>query len=59
MLKLFALPHDKYEWMKASLSQFLKEFNFTYKHVLGEEQLTIYLRAYNEFINQKAKKTQG
>jgi hypothetical protein len=59
LIKLFALPHDKYEWLKASLSQFLKEFNITYKHVLGEDQLSMYLGAYNQFISQKKKKTEG
>lgn len=59
LIKLFSLPHDKYEWLKSSLSQFLKEFNITYKSILGEEQLSAYLRAYNEFINQKGRKIQG
>lgn len=58
-MKLFNLPHGKYEWIKTSLSQFFKDFNISYKHLLQEDQLNRYLKTYNEFINQKIGKMQG
>lgn len=53
-MKLFKLPHQKYEWIKQSLSQFFKDFNIQYKHLLAEANVHTYLQAYNQFINQKS-----
>lgn len=58
-MKLFNLPHGKYEWLKQSLAQFFKEFNIAYKHTLPEQKLTSYLKTYNEFTSHKTSKAPG
>jgi hypothetical protein len=59
LMKLFNLPHSKYEWVKQSLAQFFKQFNILYKQLLKEEQVNKYLKTYNDFLNQKIGKGQG
>lgn len=59
LLSMFKLPYKKYEWVKSSLTQFFKEFNITYKHLLNPDLLQNYLASYNAFVNLKEGKGNG
>lgn len=54
LIKMFNLPHTKYEWIRQSLTQFFKDFNIQFKHLLSQEQTSKYLKLYNQFISQKS-----